>query len=147
VGPQPEALHRVDVDLLEAVAILVAGVLARRVVDRPVPIAPLGQASVDGILVGVDFRPGRDGPKDQRFDGGLAHVVGHADDDLARPLDHAENGRLLARPRAALPGTLQPTAARVPTGGCDLFQQALVSRDHVGLVALDHALQDHGILF
>ncbi len=42
---------------VEAVAVLVAAIFARRVVDRPVPVAPLGQAAVDGILVGVDFRP------------------------------------------------------------------------------------------
>src|SRR5215213_5975174 len=51
-GPCP--LHRVDVDLADAVAILVARVFATSVADRLVPVAPGRQAGVAGVLVGVD---------------------------------------------------------------------------------------------
>ena len=51
---RPEALDRVDVDLAEPVAILVAGVFAPPVADGLVAIAPAFQAGVDAILVGVD---------------------------------------------------------------------------------------------
>src|SRR4051794_38383816 len=51
-GPGP--LHGVDVDLAEAVAILVARVLPASVADRLVLIAPGWQAGVDVVLVGVD---------------------------------------------------------------------------------------------
>jgi len=47
----PKALHRVDVDLAKAVAVLVARILAAGVADRLVPIAPGGQARVNAILV------------------------------------------------------------------------------------------------
>src|SRR3954469_4624353 len=63
VGPEPgaqqrpEALQRVDVDLAEPVTILVARVLATPVTDRLVPVAPLVQAAVDAVLVGVHQRP------------------------------------------------------------------------------------------
>jgi len=49
----PKAFHRVDVDLAEAVAVLVAGILASGVADRLVPVAPGWQASIDGILVSM----------------------------------------------------------------------------------------------
>src|SRR3954466_15382256 len=58
VGPEPgaqqrpEALGRVDVDLAEPVAVLVAGVLAPGVADGLVPVAPVLQPGVDAVLVG-----------------------------------------------------------------------------------------------
>ena len=51
---RPEALDGVDVDLAEAVAVLVARILAAAVADRLVPVAPGRQAGVDVVLVGVD---------------------------------------------------------------------------------------------
>src|SRR3954462_12851047 len=51
-GPRP--LHGVDVDLAEAVAILVAGVLPASVADGLVLVAPGWQAGIDVVLVGVD---------------------------------------------------------------------------------------------
>src|SRR3954447_25178768 len=50
----PEALHGVDVDLAEAVPVLVAGVFTSGVADRLVPVAPGGQARVDVVFVAVD---------------------------------------------------------------------------------------------
>src|SRR3954449_4432090 len=54
-GPRP--FHGVDVDLAEAVPILVARVLAMCVTDCLVLIAPGRQAGVDVVLVCVDTRP------------------------------------------------------------------------------------------
>src|SRR5215210_957318 len=51
-GPRP--FHRVDVDLAEAVPILVAGVFAATVTGGLVLIAPGRQAGIDAVLVGVD---------------------------------------------------------------------------------------------
>jgi hypothetical protein len=51
---RPAALHRIDVNLVEAVAVFVADVLAATVVDGQVCIAPCGQAAIDIVLVGVD---------------------------------------------------------------------------------------------
>jgi len=63
---RPEALDRVDMDLAEAVAVLVAGILAAGVADRLVPVAPGGQAGVDAIFVGVDEGARGDGGGDDR---------------------------------------------------------------------------------
>src|SRR3954447_5419694 len=50
----PEPFHGVDVHLAEAVPIFVAGILTPGMADRLVLIAPVLQAGVDAILVGVD---------------------------------------------------------------------------------------------
>src|SRR3954454_22896593 len=53
---RPDALHRVDVDLAEAVAVVIARVLAPGVAQGLVPVAPVVQPGVDVVLVGVDQR-------------------------------------------------------------------------------------------
>ena len=64
----PRSLHRVDVDLAKAVAILVARVLPASVADRLVLVAPGWQAGVDVVLVGVDAGTLGDGCLDDRLD-------------------------------------------------------------------------------
>src|SRR3954469_16965156 len=65
---RPEAFRRVDVDLAEPVAVLVARVLAAGVADRLVPVAPVVQAPVDVVLVGVHQGALGDGRLDDRPD-------------------------------------------------------------------------------
>jgi hypothetical protein len=48
----PEAFDGVDVNLVEAVAVFIAGLLPSAVADGLVIVAPLRQAAVDVILVG-----------------------------------------------------------------------------------------------
>jgi hypothetical protein len=57
---RPEALNGVDVDLAEAVTILVARVLGMGVADCLVPVAPGRQAGVDVVLVSMYEGAGRD---------------------------------------------------------------------------------------
>ena len=57
--------------------------LAPAVADRLVPIAPLGQAGVDAVLVRVDGRPRHDSGQYQRLDGLLLDVLQHPDRHLA----------------------------------------------------------------
>src|SRR5215213_4037891 len=108
---RPGPFHRVDVDLAEAVAILVARVLPTRVADRHVPVAPGRQAGVAGVLVGVDAGALGDGGLDDRPDGLLPHIGQHAEDQLPAALDQAEDGRLVLRQRAAARRSRQPAAA------------------------------------
>jgi hypothetical protein len=48
----PEAFDRVDVNLVEAVAVFIAGILPSTVADGLVLVAPLRQATVDVVFVG-----------------------------------------------------------------------------------------------
>ena len=70
-------------DLAKAVAILVPGILAVRVADRLVSIAPGLQTGVDVVLVGVDLAPRSDRGGDDRLDRPLPHIGQHAHDQLA----------------------------------------------------------------
>jgi hypothetical protein len=111
-GPRP--LHGVDVDLAEAVAILVAGVLATSMADHLVLIAPGRQAGVDLVLVGVDAGALGDDSLDDGLDCLLLHIGQHAQDHLPATLDQAEDGWLVLRQRAAARRACQPAAAAKP---------------------------------
>src|SRR5215213_11495042 len=111
-GPGP--LHGVDVDLAEAVAILVARVLPASVADGLVLVAPGWQAGVDVVLVGVDVSALGDGGLDDRLDGLLLHIGQHAQHHLPAALDQAEDGWLLFLQRAAARRSRQSAAAAEP---------------------------------
>src|SRR5690349_18622338 len=108
---RPGALQRVDVDLAEPVAILVARVLATPVTDRLVAVAPLLQAAVDAVLVGVHEGALGDAPLDDGPDRHLPDVGQHAQDDLAAALEQAEDRRLVLGERAPAGRTPQPPAS------------------------------------
>ena len=82
-----KTLHCVDVDLAEAVPVLVVGILAAGVANGLVPVAPGGQAGVDAILVRVDESARGDRGGDDRLDRGLLHVGQHMQDHLPAALD------------------------------------------------------------
>jgi len=104
---RPESLHRVDMDLMEAVAIFVTGILAGAVTNRLVLIAPLWQATVDIIFVGQYKGTRQNRLLDQRPDCFLAYVLQHPYDNLAAALDHAEDRGLFLFQRAAPACTLE----------------------------------------
>src|SRR3954453_4832640 len=120
VGPEPgaqqrpEAFGRVDVDLAEAVAVLVAGVLAPRVAHGLVPVAPVVQPGVDVVLVRVHEGALGDRRLDPRPDRPLADVGEHAEHDLPAALEQAQDGRLVLVERAPAGSTPQPPAAARP---------------------------------
>src|SRR4051794_3744736 len=109
-GPEqrPEAFDRVDMDLAEAIAVLVAGELTGRMADGAMRVAPFGQPRVDVVFVGVDHRPRGDRSLDQGTDRDLLDVLEHPDHDRAGALDHAEDGRVLLGQRPATTPPLQP---------------------------------------
>src|SRR4051794_41969379 len=111
----PRSLHGVDVDLAEAVAILVARILATSMADRLVLIAPGRQAGVDLVLVGADAGALGDDSLDDWLDCLLLHIGQHAHDDLPTPLDQAEDGWRSAQcadPSPACRGPARPPASR-----------------------------------
>lgn len=85
----PDALDGVDVNLVNPVTIGIAGKLSLSMVDGDMGVAPLGQASVDAVFVGVDATATLDHLCDQGLDRALLDVVTHLKEDLATPRDHA----------------------------------------------------------
>src|SRR4051794_14772707 len=92
---RPEPFQRVDVNLAEAIAIVIPGEFARPMADRLVTVTPLDQAAIDVVFIGVDQSPLRYHPVDQGLDGHLLDVLQHPDHDLASALHHPEDRRLL----------------------------------------------------
>jgi hypothetical protein len=122
-GPRPR--HGVDVDLAEAVAIRVAGVLPAPVADGLVLITPGRQAGIDAVLVGVDAGALGDDSLDDRLDRRLLYIGQHAQDHLSATLDQAEDRWLLLLQRAAAgaPASLRRRPSRPPlatAAGCPL---------------------------
>src|SRR4051812_8388694 len=91
---RPEAFQGIDVDLAEAVAIVIAGVLAPAMADRLVAVAPVFQAGIDVVFVGIDQSAWTDRLCDDRLDGRLLNVGQHPENDFATALDQAQDRRL-----------------------------------------------------
>src|SRR3954447_15637843 len=81
--------HGVDVNLMEAIAVLVARIFAAAVTDGLVLVAPHRQASVNAVLIGVDHRAFDDRSLNDRLDRFLLHIGQHAENNLAITLDQA----------------------------------------------------------
>src|SRR5437763_15622849 len=73
----PEAFHGVDVDLMEAVAVVIPSVFAFAVTDGLVLISPFGQTGVDVILLGMDPGASGDQFRDDGLDGSLLNIGEH----------------------------------------------------------------------
>jgi hypothetical protein len=96
---------------MKPVAVLIAGVLTPAVLHRLVSIPPLGQMSVEVILVRIDDRA-----QDQRFHGRLLDVFEHPHDDLSAELEPPENRRLLF-----FQGTAPASALQAPSSALTAF--------------------------
>src|SRR4051795_8427527 len=107
----PQALGRVDVDLAEAVAVLVPGVLAPRVAHGLVAVAPFLQSGVDVVLVRVHEGARGDTSLDDGPDSRLLHVGQHPYDDLAASLEQPQDRRLVLVERTAAGRAPQPPAS------------------------------------
>ncbi len=110
---------------METVIILIAGVFPSAVTDRPMIEAPLGQAMVDILLIGIDPGPRGDKLRHQRLDRGLSDILQHPDHDGATVLDHPEDRGFFilqdAAPAHALQASPPPPAAFFLTAsGCPL---------------------------
>ena len=108
---RPEALHRVDVDLAEPVAVIVPGELPGRMADALMCVAAFVQSVIDVVLIRVDRAARGDRRQDQRPDRDLLHIGQHPDDHLAGPLDHPEDRWLLLLQGPPARGPLQASAA------------------------------------
>ncbi len=105
---RPEALSRVDMDLMEAIPIFVTGVFALAVTHRMMVKAPILQRVIDRVFIGMNSGSRGDKRLDEGTEGGLLDVLQHPDDYRAAALNHAENGRLFLLQGAPTPCPLQP---------------------------------------
>ncbi len=73
----------------EAIAIVIAGILALGMIDGLVRVTSLGQAAVDIRLIRVDQTAGLNRLGDDRLDRGLLHIGKNPNDDLTIALDQS----------------------------------------------------------
>src|SRR3954467_9602831 len=93
-GAQQQSFHRIDVDFVETIAVLVARIFASAVADGLVLVAPHRQTSVDAVLVSVDHRAFDDDFLNDRLDRFLLYIGQHPKNDLTIALDQAQDRRL-----------------------------------------------------
>src|ERR1051325_2317444 len=100
--------------LAEAVAVLIAGILAAAVADCLVPAAPGWQARIEFVFVGMDQTVRGNGPRDHLLDRLLLHVGEQADHELTTALDQTEDRRLVLLQCAWSRRARQPAASARP---------------------------------
>lgn len=110
----------------------------RRLPGRPCDgCTPHRQLAVAVVLVGVDPAPGADRGPDDRADGRPLDVLQHPDDNLPRPLEHAEGRRLLFLQGPAYPPTLEPSPSAESLLLLDRLGMPLMPGRDVDLIAFD----------
>jgi len=131
MGPQPgaqqrpEALGGVDMNLIKAIPVFVAGVFASAMTHGTVIKPPFRQPSVDIVFIGMNASARGDEPLDQRANRGVLDVVQHPHHHRPAPLDHPENRRFFffqgtPAPRALQPAPPTPAAFFFTASGCPL---------------------------
>ena len=107
----PEAFDRVDVDFVEAIPVIISGVLAFGVADSLMPVPPRHESGINVVLVCIDQATTFDDSSDERFDRCLLDVFEHPDEHLARALQDAEDWRLFFFQSTSARGCFQPPPA------------------------------------
>jgi hypothetical protein len=82
-------------DLAEAIAVFITGILSLGMIDGFMSIAPGFELVINGVFIGKDKRTGLDGLTDRRLNGRLLDVGKHLNHNCPATLDHAQDRRLL----------------------------------------------------
>ena len=70
----PRAFHRVDMHFVEAIAVVIPGILASAVANTAVFITPNGKPAIDVVLVSVNGGPRGNRRLENRLDRSLLNV-------------------------------------------------------------------------
>ena len=111
----PETFHRVDVNFMKAIAVVVASILLLPVIDREVFVTPFLQSRVDVVLVGIDRGVQGNRGFEKRCDRCLLNVLQHVEHDLARTLNHSQNWWFLFRQSTPSAITFQTPPTTLPS--------------------------------
>src|SRR5215211_1538636 len=110
----PKAFHGVDVYFMKAIPVVIPCIFPSAVTDAFMRIAPLFQAAINIVLIGVNTSTRRNRRLDQGLDRPLLDVCQHSNDHLATALDHPEDRRLLRGEGAAAAFPLKASAPATP---------------------------------
>jgi len=138
---RPEPFHGIDMDFMKPIAIFITSILTGRVIDALMSIAPLGQAVIDVILIGVDQATGRNSLNNHRFDGHLLHIGQHTDDHFTVTLDQPQHRWLFVSQGASSRLTFQPSSPPFATFLGHNIRAALVPSHDIHFVGFNFARQ------
>lgn len=88
----PKTFHGIDVDLTEAILVLITSIFGLGMMDGFMGIAPGFQLAINGVFIGKNDRTGLDGLTHQGLNGLLLDVGEYLNNDFPAALDHAEEG-------------------------------------------------------
>lgn len=111
---RPKALSGIDMNLMEAVPVLISGVFPLAMTHGVVVKSLFCQPMVDTVFIGMNPGAGGNGPLDQGTNRGLLDVLQHPVHHRPAPLDHPEDRQLFIRqdptPARALQAPPPPAA-------------------------------------
>src|ERR1043165_10244057 len=128
-------------NLVETIAIFIAGILFESMIDRFMLIAPGIQAGIDVVFVGIDEGARLHMVLNQWLNGLLLDVGQHFDDELAAALNHTEDGRFLRFEGAASALGLETIAPTGTSCGLDGGGLSFVTSHDIHLIKLDFACE------
>src|ERR1017187_388033 len=134
-------------DFAKAIAILITGIFSLTVINGTMVIAPLLQAVVDRVFIGIKRAALGDQTADNRLAGFLLNIVEHVNDHLTTPLKETEHGRFLSVQSASPTCAFQSSAsAFAPLLGHGVGMPFMTCHN-VHLICFNHAAQLHWLFF
>ena len=108
--PRPQAFHRLDLNLMNAIAVVIPGVFATPMTDRFVRITPRLQAAIDIVFISVNTGTRCHRGLDEGLDRDVLDVFHQTNDHLTTTLNPPEDRRFLGGKRPSSPLALEPPA-------------------------------------
>jgi len=143
----PKTCHRIDMNLAEAIFILITGIFGLSMIDGFMDIAPGFQLVVNGVFIGKNKRTGLDGLTHHGLNGLLLDIGEHLHHDLPAALDHTEDGGLFFLECASPGRPFQPSAASGSSRLKRRFGMPFVSGHNIHLVTFDFPTQLDRLFF
>jgi hypothetical protein len=110
---------------MKAITIFITRIFTRRMIDGLALIAPLFEAGVNVVLIGVQQTTGLNGLRQDRLDGDLLDVRQHPNHDVTRALQQTQDRWFLIRQGGAPTFTFQAAPPTLTTQFRDNFRVAL----------------------
>lgn len=107
---RPTAFHRLDVNRMNAIAVVIPCVFATPMTDRLVRITPRLQAAIDLVFIRGNTGTRRTRGLDAGLDRAVLDAFHQTHDHLTTPLTHPADRRCLGGKRPASPLALEPPA-------------------------------------
>jgi len=131
---RPEAFQGVDMYFMKTISIFVPSILACRMIDLLMQIAPFTQAVVNVIFIRVELATERDCAGNHRLDRHLLYIGEHSDDHFTISLEQSQHGRLVSSQGSTSTLAFQTSSSPWATRFCHFCRQPFVSSHQVDFI-------------